>query len=200
MKNVEDLYELSPTQQGMLFHALQAPAMERDYLIQIGCRLRGPLDAGAFVRAWRQMLARHAALRTSFHWTGLDKPLQVVHRDTALPLLQEDWRGLPAAERESRLAALSEREFRGFSLSEAPLLRLALVRLAEDEHRFLWTFHHIVLDGWSASLLLGEVFACYRALREGRRRSSLRPVRTATTSSGSSSRMSGRPKRTGARP
>ncbi|MGH9337857.1 MAG: condensation domain-containing protein, partial [Vicinamibacteria bacterium] len=130
--------------------------------------LKGPLDAEAFERAWKKVVERHPVLRTSFHWEGTEKPLQVVHREVALPFELHDFRELPPEERARRVEDHARRDgLRGFDLGEAPLLRVALFRLEDDRHDFLWSFHHIVLEGWSASILLKEVFALYRAFSRG---------------------------------
>ena len=98
---IEDIYELSPTQQGMLFHSLYAP--ETGVYILLSClTLHGTLNVPAFERAWQRVLDRHSALRTSFHWEEADKPLQVVHRQVKLPLERHDWRGLAPDEQEER--------------------------------------------------------------------------------------------------
>src|SRR4051812_35581142 len=94
--NVEDIYELSPLQQGLLFHALHDPE-SGIYFMQSGQRMEG-LDVGVFLRAWQRLVDRHSVLRTSFHWEGLDRPIQVVHRKVELPVEQLDWRGLGPAE------------------------------------------------------------------------------------------------------
>ncbi len=165
-QHIEDILPLSPMQQGMLFHSLYAPD-SGVYVEQTTCTLRGPLDLAAFRRAWQQALARHAALRAAFVWEEVDEPLQVIQRQVELPLTVEDWRELPADEQAARLEALLADERRnGFDLAEAPLLRLTLLRISDNAHRLVWTHHHLLLDGWSVPLLLGEVFAAYEALRQ----------------------------------
>ena len=78
MTTVQDIYELSPMQQGMLFHTLYAPE-SGVYFEQRNCLLAGPLDVAAFKRAWQTVVERHAVLRTAFYWDEADKPLQVVY-------------------------------------------------------------------------------------------------------------------------
>jgi amino acid adenylation domain-containing protein len=159
-------YELSPLQAGILFHTLYAPG-SGVYCVQVAWELRGDLDASAFARAWQLMLDRHPALRTSFHWQESDVPQQVVQAEVALPLAQHDWRGLPAAEQRKRLLAyLTADRRQGFVLTEAPLLRLALLQTAADTYQFIFTHHHLVLDGWSLFVIFKEVFACYEAFRQ----------------------------------
>jgi amino acid adenylation domain-containing protein len=165
MKNVEDIYRLSPTQEGMLFQSLYDPAADV-FFRQMVCDLRGALDPEAFEGAWRQALARHAVLRTAFVWEGLEKPVQVVRARVELPWQSHDWRGLAAEEQQARLESLLEADrAKGFNLSSAPLMRLALARLGEEEYRLVWSHHHLLLDGWSKSLLFGEVLTLYGAAR-----------------------------------
>ena len=161
--NIQDLYPLAPMQQGMLFHSIYAPQAEM-YIEQITCTLRGDLNVAAFERAWQRALADHAILRTAFVWEGVDAPLQIVLRDVCAPFAHFDWRALTRAEQAAQFdACLRAERARGFDLARAPLMRLALARVAEDAWRFVWTHHHILLDGWSLPLLLKNVFAAYAA-------------------------------------
>ena len=165
--DVEDIYPLAPLQQGMLFHSLFAPE-EGMYITQISCEVEGDIDLEAFRHAWREIVARHPVLRTGFVWQQLESPLQVVRRSAVVPITQEDWRGLSPVEqgaRRQRFLAV-DRE-RGFDLAHPPLTRLALLRTAERIHWFVWTNHHMQLDGWCLWLLFREVLIYYRAFSQG---------------------------------
>ncbi|HEX8616450.1 MAG TPA: amino acid adenylation domain-containing protein, partial [Thermoanaerobaculia bacterium] len=163
----EDVYPLTPMQQGLLFHTLYSP--EQDFYIeQLHAELRGEVDLAAFESAWQTAIAQHAVLRTSFEWQGLDAPRQRVHRAPAFHIDHEDWRGLDAVEQSARLARrLADDRKRGFDLSRAPLMRIAMFRLGDDRWQWLWTHHHLVLDGWSLSAVVGDVLTCYRAFTRG---------------------------------
>ncbi|HEX5758391.1 MAG TPA: condensation domain-containing protein, partial [Thermoanaerobaculia bacterium] len=164
MSRVEDFYPLSPMQEGMLFHTLCAPD-SGVYVTQVSIALPGEVDIAAFERSWRLVAGRHPALRTFFAWEGLESPVQVVEREVELPVAQHDWRDLSATACGERLAAfLASERACGFDLSQAPLLRLCLIRLASGLWQMVWTFHHLILDGWSVSLVLGEVAAAYESL------------------------------------
>ncbi|GAB4201300.1 MAG: hypothetical protein OHK0022_23210 [Roseiflexaceae bacterium] len=165
--NIEYVAKLSPLQQGILFHTIYAPT-SGVYVVQHTAVLQGALDTGAFRRAWERVVERHAALRSSFFWEESDKPLQVMHRQVALPWEQFDWRGLAADEQRTRLAALghAERE-RGFDLNAAPLMRWKLIQLDHERHALLWTYHHLLMDGWCQSLLFGEIFTLYQGYTRG---------------------------------
>ncbi|WP_036263202.1 condensation domain-containing protein, partial [Methylocapsa aurea] len=173
-RGIEDLYPLTPLQQGILFHALYAPG-SGVYVEQLGCALRGALEPAAFAAAWRRVAAAHPILRSSFLWEGLEAPLQAVHAKAEPPLIEEDWRGLTEAEQARRWEAYREADRRaGFDFAAPPLMRLALMRCGEDKWLFLWSHHHILLDGWSVALVLGQVFSAYQSLRQGK--ASLRPA------------------------
>ncbi|HEV2733755.1 MAG TPA: amino acid adenylation domain-containing protein, partial [Longimicrobiaceae bacterium] len=166
-RGVEDVYPLTPMQEGMHFHSLLAPG-SGVYVGQFGYLLEGPLDVGALERAWQGAVARHEALRASFAWEGLPRPVQVIRREAALPFRVEDWRGLGGAERQARLERHLEADrAAGFDTRRAPLMRVALFRLDEEEHQLVWTHHHLVMDGWSLSLLLRDVLAVYAARVRG---------------------------------
>ncbi|HEX6292587.1 MAG TPA: amino acid adenylation domain-containing protein [Herpetosiphonaceae bacterium] len=163
-EDIVDIYRLSPIQQGILFHSLYTPETGV-YVEQYIWPLPYAIDIAAFARAWQRLIERHAVLRTSFFWEDLDEPLQVVHRRVDVPFVFLDWRDLPSDEQESRIEAyLAADRRKGFQFNAPPLLRLSLIQLADDEFRFVWSYHHILLDGWSVSLLLGEVLAVYEAL------------------------------------
>ena len=154
-------------------------------MVQFRCRLGGPLHDAAFERAWQGVLRRHPILRTSFHWREAEKPLQVVHRSVPLSLHREDWRGRSPRAQEDALHAYLARDRRlGFPLEEAPLLRLALFRLADETHELVWSLHHLLLDGWSLALVLQDLLALYEAAAARPPASLPRPGPSAITSSG----------------
>ncbi|MEW6736734.1 MAG: amino acid adenylation domain-containing protein, partial [Acidobacteriota bacterium] len=167
-KNIEDVYALSPLQQGIFFHTLYSPN-SGVYVEQLSCVLRGKLNVSAFKQAWQQVLERHPILRTAFVWKDLDQPVQVVRRNVSLPWTEEDWRGLDNTDQQERLNNyLKEDLYQGFNLSKAPLMRVALITLAENCYQFIWTHHHLVMDGWCLSLILNDAFAFYEAGCQGR--------------------------------
>ncbi|MFP5288072.1 MAG: condensation domain-containing protein, partial [Thermoanaerobaculia bacterium] len=167
MKNVEDIYPLTPLQSGMLFHSLMAPD-SGVYVTQVTCTLPADLDAGRFRQAWERLVERHGVLRTAFLWDGLDEPLQVVRKKVSLPWQELDWRGLSAQEQQRRFEELRHRErHTPLPLGKAPLMHFSLIRLGR-EHGLIWTAHHLLLDGWSLPLLVQELQSVYAALREGR--------------------------------
>ena len=119
------------------------------------------LDGGRFAAAWQAVADHHAILRTGFAWEGLGEPLQYVLRSAELPVRQIDWRGCEVTA--DMLAGLAhDEQARGFDLGQPPLMRVLLVRVADDAYRLIWTYHHVLLDGWSVSQLIGDVLRHYR--------------------------------------
>ncbi|WP_231295569.1 non-ribosomal peptide synthetase [Gloeocapsa sp. PCC 7428] len=168
MQNVEDFYPLSPMQQGLLFHTLSAPDTGV-YFNQLVCTLVGQLNIPVFERVWQQVIQRHSILRTCFRWEGIKEPVQIVLRQVQLPLKHYNWQDLSSTEQQEKLAAFLESDRTlGLDLTQAPLMRLALIQLSENTYQFVWNTHHLITDGWSTSLLLEEVFKFYTAFCQGK--------------------------------
>ncbi|WP_276209479.1 non-ribosomal peptide synthase/polyketide synthase [Pseudomonas lutea] len=159
-RDIEQLYPLTPMQQGLLFHSelsgseVADPDSARDlYINQVALDIEH-LPVARFTTAWAAAVQRHPILRAAFlRVPGSEQPLQVIRRDAVLAVKELDLRhgdqamaDVLAAERETP-----------FDLHNAPLMRVLLVRQSETLWKLIWTFHHILLDGWSSAALLGEV-------------------------------------------
>ena len=161
MKNIETFYPLSPLQKGLLFHSLASPNSGL-YFQQMNCFLRGKFDAGAWGKAWQSLVDLHPILRTSFVWEKVQEPIQVVHREVKLQINEQDWRAFNAIEQKAKSAEyLREDRRRGFSVSHAPLMRHALLRMSDDAYMWVWSHHHLLLDGWSVQVLADQIFEFY---------------------------------------
>jgi amino acid adenylation domain-containing protein len=138
------------------------------YNLPVAVRLAGDLDPGVLARAFAEVVRRHEALRTVFRSVD-GAPFQEVVPELTPELPVRDLRDLPAAEREPRAwAFVAEESRQSFDLRRGPLLRLHLLRLADQDHLLLVTLHHIVADGWSIGLLVREIAALYEAFAAGR--------------------------------
>jgi thioesterase domain-containing protein len=167
MKNVKDIYSLSPMQEVMLLHAMSRRS--DDVLFNQFCyEIRGPLDKSAFEQAWCRLVQRHEILRTAFLWEDLKTPIQVVRQRVDVPFEFSDW----SKESQSAQARLldeyceSDRQ-QGFDPRKAPLMRFALMDRGENAHYFVWSSHHLLLDRWCLRRLFEEFFEFYQAAREG---------------------------------
>ncbi|MEU2057650.1 non-ribosomal peptide synthetase [Streptomyces bungoensis] len=168
-RTVEDVYPLTPMQAGMLFHSLM-DSRARTYVNQVQVVLHGVTDPHALAEAWQHTADANPILRTRLVWQETAEPLQVVERRAAVPVTHHDWAGRPAGQCARDMESLLDADRRaGIDLGAAPLTRLALIRLAPDRVRMVWTFHHVLLDGWSAAQVFDEVCERYAALTAGRR-------------------------------
>ncbi|MEU9560366.1 amino acid adenylation domain-containing protein [Streptomyces fumanus] len=161
---LEDVWPLSPLQEGLLFHAAYDESGADVYAGQRALALDGPLDVARLRASWQAVLTRHPILRAGFHRRTSGEAVQVVVRDPALPWREADLSGLDEAEAAAETARLGDAELAaGFDLTRPPLLRLLLIRLGERRHRLLMTTHHIIVDGWSLPVLLDDLSRVYAA-------------------------------------
>ncbi|MFD0418675.1 amino acid adenylation domain-containing protein [Streptomyces sp. NPDC127108] len=165
------VWPLTQTQEGMFFRSLaeDGAAGSGVYVEQLVCVLDGDLDQDAFVRAWQAAVDRHGVLRGGCVWRDVPRPLFVVPAVRELPVTRLDF--TDAEDADARLDAfVSQDRKEGFDLSSGPLVRLAVARLAPGRWAFVWTNHHVLFDGWSLPILLGEVLDHYVSQVEGRAR------------------------------
>ncbi|HSB25045.1 MAG TPA: condensation domain-containing protein, partial [Burkholderiaceae bacterium] len=160
---LEDVLPLSPLQEGLLFHALYDAHAPDVYTVQLELELEGGLDVAALEAAVQAVVARHASLRACFRHERLDRPVQVIVAGALAPWRLIDLSMHEEGERGRRLSELvaADRLTR-FDLSAAPLLRFALVRLEAERHRLLLSSHHLLMDGWSAPVVVRELLELYR--------------------------------------
>jgi amino acid adenylation domain-containing protein len=159
-----NLHEMTPTQEAMLLYALYAPDSPA-YFEQFCYSYRGSLNVNALASACEQIVNRHAILRASFCWDNDNRPRQIVQDHVELPFTFYDWSKYSAAGQDERLTAfLTQDQQTGLDLAKAPLIRLAVIRICEDDFRIIISNHHLVLDGWSMGIFRREVSQTYQAL------------------------------------
>lgn len=157
--DIEDVYPLTPLQQGLLFHSLYEGGSA--YVEQSSFVLDGELSVPALHRAIARLVRHHPALRTAIAWQDLPEPHQVVHSGVTSPLRVIEAAGDPGRVLADVMAA--ERED-GFDLARPPLVRFTLLRApGGDRAHLVLTGHHVVLDGWSDTLLLRDLWDGYVA-------------------------------------
>ncbi|WP_162052138.1 non-ribosomal peptide synthetase [Pontibacter pamirensis] len=164
-EQISSLYALSPLQEGLLFHSLYDQT-SLSYIEQMSCRFE-QLDVEKFSATWKHLLQKHSILRSSFH-QELSVPVQCVHQEVALPLQVLDLRNLSEEEQKEQLDAFKDKDRNSnFDFSQAPLLRLTLLRIGEAAYEMVWTYHHLLLDGWSMPVLMHEMLSTYENLLQG---------------------------------
>ncbi|WP_236176415.1 non-ribosomal peptide synthase/polyketide synthase [Pseudomonas qingdaonensis] len=160
-RDIEDIYPLSPMQQGMLLHTLMDPH-SGIYFMQARKSIRSPIDFERFTAAWRAVAQRHEPLRTSFSLDRDGQMLQIVHRQAQLSVSFLDWSEQTPEQQEVSLQALlrDERD-QGFRLLEQPPIWVRLIRRETDHYWFILSNHHILLDAWCHSQLFEDFFTFY---------------------------------------
>ncbi len=164
---IETVVPLTPLQRGLVFASLNASG-DDPYVVQLTARIDGDLDPAAFAHAWNVITQAHAVLRTAFVTKGQREPVQAVFANAAMPVESLDWRGLEPAEiAAAQMRLLATDRARGFALNRPPLARILLARLADRSWWVLFSHHHLILDGWSQPIVLGELFAVLEATAAG---------------------------------
>ncbi|HEY2494992.1 MAG TPA: amino acid adenylation domain-containing protein [Paenibacillus sp.] len=166
---IEDIYALSPMQNGMFFHNLLNSSSDA-YFIQTTLDLHGSLDVEAFTKSLNHLIQRNVIFRTNFHSKWTNNPLQVVYRNKQNGLIYEDLREMNEEDREAYVASYTrEDKIKGFDLSQDVLMRISILHTHDETYRFIWNYHHILMDGWCLSLVIKELFDGYFAIQEQRK-------------------------------
>ena len=162
---IEDIYPLSPMQQGLLVHTLLEPG-SGIYYMQDRYIIDSEIDLPRFTAAWHAVVQRHDALRASFSLDDDGQMLQIIHRDATPNVQVHDWTDRPEGEHEAALQTLlAEDRAQGFDLLNSPPFSLRLIRRSAGHYWFILSNHHILIDAWCRSLLLQDFFALYSGQR-----------------------------------
>src|SRR6202000_312240 len=158
---IADVLPLSPLQQGLLFHATAAQAGDDLYAVQQGITVTGPLDPLRLRDAVHTVISRHPHLAARFS-QKFGEPVQIIPADAepGWHYVELDVANGVDVDKYIRELCADERAA-VCQLADEPAFRVALIRTAPDRHRLVLTNHHIVIDGWSLPILLGEIFASY---------------------------------------
>lgn len=163
---IQDTYPLSPLQQGMLFHHLEARTRGVD-VEQLEVKLNEPIDTNLFADAWASVARQHPILRTRFRWEGLQAPVQEVVHEVVVPFETRDLSELtPDKQAEALRSFLADDRARAFALDVAPLWRVTVLHLGADRRQIVFTYSHAILDSCFAAVVK-EVFDAYAAMGRG---------------------------------
>ncbi len=162
--NIEDIYPVTPVQNGMLFHCLYDSEMPL-YFFQHIHTVRGKLKVELFEKAWQIVIDRHPILRTGFYWEDVDTPLQIVYAQVKVPVSLYDWSEMDSVEQQKQFESflVSDRQ-KSFDFSQPCLMRHTLIRTDDESYKHIWSFNHIIMDGWGGSLVLQEFTETYGKL------------------------------------
>lgn len=163
------IYKLSPLQEGLLFHGLYNPEATA-YTVQFSLDFLQEINVEALKAAWEYVLNNHSILRTAFFHEEFKIPVQRVFENVSLPFIRLDYSSYKEKEQEEALEAFMKSDHQnGFQFNEAPLLRVTMIKRSKTSYRMVLTFHHILLDGWSVSVLFTELLQAYHALEKGQK-------------------------------
>ncbi len=138
------------------------------YLGVFVARIKGDLNFQSFEKAWKSVIDRHSALRTSFVWKRLERMLQVVQKNVDISIEFYDWREKSLGNIETEIDEfVLARRADGFDLSKSPLIKLFLIQIGNDEYEFFWLTHHAILDGWSIPIIFRDLFHFYEVYSNG---------------------------------
>ncbi len=160
MENVAEILPLSPVQTGMLFECVSGQAPVDTYVAAMTITLSGQIDPARFNAALQTALSAHDACRACFIWEGVSQPVQLIRKTIEIPFTFLDWTGATTPHADLAEFVQHERHTR-FDLKAAPLMRAALIRIDAQTHKFIWTAHHLIADGWSTGLLIDDILAHY---------------------------------------
>ncbi len=167
--DVEDIYRLSPLQEGMYYHWLSGNSSEM-YFTQTSYRVRIPnIDLGIIEKAYGELISRYAILRTKFTTKYAGLPLQIVYKNVNNTLHYEK---VPSnlneneIEEHINLVKKTNRN-KGFNLNEPSQIHLQLFEIKKGEYEFVWSHHHILMDGWCSSILINDFYLLMNSIHNG---------------------------------
>ncbi len=159
--NISSIYPLSPMQRGLLFENFVS---KETYTLSIVINLKGEVNIQAMRKSWQFIVNHYDILRTIIVNNISKEPLQIVLKEVAFDIKILDLRNKPDYIQKRELENLvTKGKQKGFDLEKAPLMRVTLIRINNDEYKLLWENHHIILDGWSNPIFLKSLMQAYQS-------------------------------------
>lgn len=163
---IEAIYPLTAMQEGLLFHHLMEG--EDQGFLTVQCEIEGTLDMELFKQAWKAVTLRHEVMRTSVHWKKVERPVALVRPEKEIQWSFLNWTEKTSEEQVILLELRkNERKEIGINFEESPLSHISLIQKTADSYYFLWECHHLLLDGWSSTIILKDAFSLYASLCSG---------------------------------
>lgn len=163
---IEDVYPVVPIQEAFLAYGSALNRLQTGFEQKV-FSIRGSFDVEAFAEAWRELIRRHAILRSAFVTHG--RGWQVVFRHVGVDVNSCDWREMPAEGQLNEIAEfLAQDRRKGFDISRPPMMRVTVLRLSEDRYEIVWSYHHLLLDAWCRDIVFKEALALFSARASGK--------------------------------
>ncbi|WP_242866039.1 condensation domain-containing protein, partial [Clostridium botulinum] len=163
---IKNIYSLTPMQMGMLFHALKDEESS-SYFEQSIFTLKGEIDLNIFERSFNKVIERYDILRTVFVYENVDKPKQIVFKERKARIGYEDISKLSNESKENYIENfISKDKEKGFNLGKDLLIKISILKVEKDKYEVVWSFHHILMDGWCLNIIMNDFFNIYSQLQE----------------------------------
>jgi len=166
-REIERIYSLSPMQEGMLFNSL-LDDRSTAYFEQNTFMIDGTIQCGLLEKSFNLLVKKYEVLRTAFVHEKVKKPVQVIIKETDLNVHFEDITHLSGEEKEAYVEEFKKNDRqRVFNLTKDQLIRISLLRTGERSYMLVWSFHHIIMDGWCLGIIFQDLIDIYRSLKRG---------------------------------
>ncbi|QQF62273.1 surfactin non-ribosomal peptide synthetase SrfAC [Bacillus mojavensis] len=163
---VQDMYYLSPMQEGMLFHTILNPG-QSFYLEQITMKVKGDFNIKCLEESMNVIMDRYDVFRTVFIHEKVKRPVQVVLKKRQFHIEEMDLTHLPESEQTDKINEYKAQDkIKGFDLTRDIPMRAAIFKKADNSFEWVWSYHHMILDGWCFGIVVQDLFKVYNALRE----------------------------------
>lgn len=164
---IKDIYKMTPMQQGMFFHSLLDNENKTNtYCNQEIFKMTGTVDKELIEKSFTYLVENYDIFRTIFKFQDGKKPLQIVLDKYNFETSFYDISDME--ERNKYFAKKLEEDFnRGFDLSREIAIRISMYKMADDCYNVVWTYHHIILDGWSIGIVYKDFISIYNMLMKG---------------------------------
>ncbi len=165
-KKIQAIMPLAPMQQGMLYHAIRFPESQA-YFEQIQFKLKGTLDVNLLEDSLNTLIKKHAILRTVFVYQNMQIPKQVVLHHRKIKIHYDNLGSMSGHNQENFIHDFIRHDKeKQFDLQKEILIRFSVLQLSKNVYQIVFSFHHIIFDGWSLGLFLKELFGYYQSITE----------------------------------
>ncbi|QDX94131.1 amino acid adenylation domain-containing protein [Brevibacillus laterosporus] len=177
---VQDMYVLSPMQEGMLFHSL-LNRENNSHLVQMSITIQGKMDVDLFTKSLHMLVDRYDVFRTTFLHEKLKKPVQVVLKERPIPIQFHNLTAYDEQQKKERAEQYRRNDQKAtFDITKDPLMRVIILQMSADDYQVIWSFHHIIMDGWCFSIIFDDLLQIYLSLKDNKSLS-LHPVQAYST-------------------
>lgn len=159
---IEKMIYLTPLQEGMLFHSMMEPNSSA-YIEQLQLSITGKLDCSILEQSMQTVIQRHETLRSNLYHKNMARPRQIIFKERSISLQYIDCMHTPDYAEEQ----IKQDRQTPFDLTKDLLIRISVLQIQPEQYTILFTFHHIIMDGWCLGIVLEELLTIYAAMRNG---------------------------------